>query len=162
MRLVKSKSHHFLILKKLVNSDQRTEREVAVPSVSGDARDSASGPEISTVIVDPWIKVISEFNDGEKLRSKKKGSFSSPNGSKNTNGFHITVRSKQHSVKRVQNTDSHTIIRHSSSPNLPLVSVIGRKVWNDYWITTKAKTTRMPRNRKEVANLQLIVRYIDR
>ena len=32
-------------------------------------------PEMSTVIVDPWIKVVSEFNAGEKLRSERKGRF---------------------------------------------------------------------------------------
>ncbi|CAB4041148.1 Hypothetical predicted protein, partial [Paramuricea clavata] len=70
---------------------------------------------------------MNEFNDGEKLLNKKKGIFFQFEWLKNTNGFHITVRSKQQSVKRAQNTGSHTIIRHSSSPNLPLVSVIGRK-----------------------------------
>ena len=33
-------------------------------------------PEMSTVIVDPWIKVVSEFNTREKLRSERKGRFS--------------------------------------------------------------------------------------
>ena len=39
-----------------------------------------SGPEKTTVIVDQWIKVVSEFNAGEKLRSER-------NGSKNTKAF---------------------------------------------------------------------------
>jgi hypothetical protein len=44
-----------------------------------------------TVIVDSWIKVMNEFNDGEKLRSKKKGRFFQSEWLKNTNGFHIAV-----------------------------------------------------------------------
>ncbi|XP_028407534.1 uncharacterized protein LOC114530150 [Dendronephthya gigantea] len=55
------------------HDDETAEREVSVPTVSGDACDS--GPERSTVIADPWIKIMSEFNDGEKLRSKTKGRF---------------------------------------------------------------------------------------
>ena len=63
----------------------------------------------------------------KSFEAKGKEDFSSPNGSKNTNGFLITVRSKQHSVTRVQNTDRHTIIYHLSSLSLPLVSVTRKK-----------------------------------
>ncbi|XP_028405240.1 uncharacterized protein LOC114527744 [Dendronephthya gigantea] len=55
----------------------------------------------------------------KSFEAKRKEDFSSPNGSENTNGFHITVRNQQHSVKRAQNTGRRTIIRHSSSLNLP-------------------------------------------
>ena len=53
------------------HSDGTAEMEVA--TIVNDAHEW--GPELTTVIVDPWIKVVSEFNAGEKLRSKRKGRF---------------------------------------------------------------------------------------
>ena len=53
------------------------EKDVAIPSdslSSCDSPDSAE-PKTSAVIVGPWIKARSEFNEAEKLRSKNKGRF---------------------------------------------------------------------------------------
>ena len=47
--------------------------EVAISPIIDDAHETR--PEMSTVIVDPWINVVSEFDAGEKLQGKKKGRF---------------------------------------------------------------------------------------
>lgn len=81
MQLAKPQSHHFFknctqeLSGELTTEDAETtpEKEIAVPSGSSDTPES--GPETSEVIVDPWIKVRSEFNEGEKLCSKNKGRF---------------------------------------------------------------------------------------
>ena len=53
------------------------EKDVAIPSDSLSSCDSpySAEPETSAVIVGPWIKARSEFNEAEKLRSKNKGRF---------------------------------------------------------------------------------------
>ena len=45
--------------------------EVTISPTTDDVHETE--PEMSMVIVDPWIKVVSEFNTGEKLRSERKG-----------------------------------------------------------------------------------------